>query len=256
LVLNSFHSPMTIPIKIECECGLRYAFEVEPVNGHVPTSVVCPSCGVDGTVAADAILAEILQRQSTSATTPTEAVTTEAAPVTAGAAAARAPLRVSLPPSHVPSAAAGSAGSGRDRRSGAGLLPGQTTRVQAQHEARAKMLWGEPPLQVLAYLLTQGFSREDASELVQEFLRERIRTIRLKGIKYTCTGAALLFFPAVAALSYWLSGHFPRSRAVGFLGALGILGAWFLFKGIGLVIWPGSDSGDAAEEVEPDSLFD
>src|SRR5271154_2454272 len=48
-----------IPIKIECGCGQRYAFDVEPVNGRMPSVVACPTCGVDGTHAAN----EILSRQ-------------------------------------------------------------------------------------------------------------------------------------------------------------------------------------------------
>lgn len=40
-------------IKIDCSCGIRYEFEVEPVNGQMPVSVQCPQCSVDGTSAAN-----------------------------------------------------------------------------------------------------------------------------------------------------------------------------------------------------------
>jgi hypothetical protein len=43
-------------IKIQCSCGTRYAFEVEPVNGWMPVRVKCPGCGVDGTDVANDIL--------------------------------------------------------------------------------------------------------------------------------------------------------------------------------------------------------
>ena len=36
-------------IKVQCECGTRFAFDVEPVNGRMPMRVNCPSCGADGT---------------------------------------------------------------------------------------------------------------------------------------------------------------------------------------------------------------
>ena len=39
-------------IRIECSCGTPYAFEVEPVGGRMPTTVQCPSCGVDGGIVA------------------------------------------------------------------------------------------------------------------------------------------------------------------------------------------------------------
>ena len=46
-----------IPIKIQCACGQRYAFEAEPVNGTMPHAVKCPVCGADGTAQANAIIA-------------------------------------------------------------------------------------------------------------------------------------------------------------------------------------------------------
>ena len=36
-------------IKIECGCGQRYAFDVEPHDGRMPHTVACPVCGADGT---------------------------------------------------------------------------------------------------------------------------------------------------------------------------------------------------------------
>ena len=53
-----------IPVKIECGCGQRYAFDVEPVNGRMPTPVVCPVCGMDGTAAANASIAHFVTAQA------------------------------------------------------------------------------------------------------------------------------------------------------------------------------------------------
>src|ERR1051325_10583837 len=36
-------------IKVQCSCGQRYAFEVEPVDGRMPVEILGPVCGVDGT---------------------------------------------------------------------------------------------------------------------------------------------------------------------------------------------------------------
>ncbi len=49
-----------IPVKIHCGCGQKYAFEVEPVNGRITFPVACPVCGVDGTPAANALIAQTL----------------------------------------------------------------------------------------------------------------------------------------------------------------------------------------------------
>jgi hypothetical protein len=49
-----------MPVKVQCSCGQRYEFEVEPVAGRMPTPVNCPSCGADGTDAANASIAQTL----------------------------------------------------------------------------------------------------------------------------------------------------------------------------------------------------
>jgi outer membrane protein assembly factor BamB len=48
-------------IKIECGCGTRFGFDVEPVNGAMPSQVACPSCGADGTEAANDIIRQQLE---------------------------------------------------------------------------------------------------------------------------------------------------------------------------------------------------
>lgn len=49
-----------IPVKVQCGCGQRYSFEVEPVNGRMSYAVACPICGADGTAAANEIIAHAL----------------------------------------------------------------------------------------------------------------------------------------------------------------------------------------------------
>ena len=45
-------------IKIECGCGTKYSFDVEPRDGQMPWTVQCPACHADGTGAANRIIAE------------------------------------------------------------------------------------------------------------------------------------------------------------------------------------------------------
>ena len=47
-------------IKIECSCGQRYKFDVEPENGEMPVPVACPACGRDGTPAANRLIQQAL----------------------------------------------------------------------------------------------------------------------------------------------------------------------------------------------------
>ncbi|MSU59428.1 MAG: hypothetical protein EXS35_14865 [Pedosphaera sp.] len=52
-----------ISVKLECACGQRYAFDVEPYKGGMPARVACPACCVDGTSAANAFIAQALAAQ-------------------------------------------------------------------------------------------------------------------------------------------------------------------------------------------------
>jgi hypothetical protein len=45
-------------LKLVCDCGQKYKFDVEPVNGRMPMKVNCPVCGTDGTDAANDILSQ------------------------------------------------------------------------------------------------------------------------------------------------------------------------------------------------------
>ena len=50
-------------LKVQCDCGQKYKFDVEPVNGRMPFTVACPICGADGTGKANAILRETIVHQ-------------------------------------------------------------------------------------------------------------------------------------------------------------------------------------------------
>src|ERR1700742_4040130 len=45
-------------VKIQCSCGSKYSFDVEPQNGRMPFAVHCPTCGLDGTDAANEMLGQ------------------------------------------------------------------------------------------------------------------------------------------------------------------------------------------------------
>jgi hypothetical protein len=47
-------------IKVQCGCGTKFAFEVEPKEGRMPCGVSCPNCGADATEAAN----QVIQQQS------------------------------------------------------------------------------------------------------------------------------------------------------------------------------------------------
>jgi hypothetical protein len=47
-------------IKVLCDCGQKFKFDVEPVNGQMPFAINCPVCNADATTAANAVIQEQL----------------------------------------------------------------------------------------------------------------------------------------------------------------------------------------------------
>jgi hypothetical protein len=68
-----------IPIKVLCGCGQKYSFEVEPINGRMPSTIACPVCGADGTAAANQIIAQTLASQPPPSLAPPPAMLRPAA---------------------------------------------------------------------------------------------------------------------------------------------------------------------------------
>jgi hypothetical protein len=82
-------------VKVECDCGQRYAFDVEPVHGRMPAPVACPVCGADGTAKANAILAKLAPPAPAPA--PIRMATAVPVAVAAAVPAMASPIPPSLP---------------------------------------------------------------------------------------------------------------------------------------------------------------
>lgn len=57
-------------LKVQCACGARYSFDVEPVAGRMPFAVKCPNCGADGTEAANHLIAQASAAAAPAESTP------------------------------------------------------------------------------------------------------------------------------------------------------------------------------------------
>lgn len=212
-----------IPVKIQCGCGQRYAFEVEAVGGRMPAAVACPVCGADGTAVANAVIARALAAQPTMA----------AAPV------AGAPVRVAVaaPPVLAPAAVP----------SGGPPRASQIDHTKAIDEARAKIFWGDPPEDVLKFLMMQGIGYEEASDLVRGMVNERASAVRGEGIRKLVIGAGLVCVPIVALIFFASVGVIPL-KLFALTVMVGLWGAWMLLKGTMMVLAPKSEPGDLADK--------
>ena len=67
-------------VKIQCDCGAKFKFEVEPWRGHLPVPIHCPQCGSDATNAAEAQLgaARETSRSTLRIVKPSQAISTNA----------------------------------------------------------------------------------------------------------------------------------------------------------------------------------
>jgi hypothetical protein len=218
-----------VPVKIECECGQNYAFDVEPVNSRMPTAVTCPSCGADGTAAANDYIAQQLQLA--------QPAPVAAATATAAVSAPTAPVRLGIAR---PQAQAGAA---------AGPLAlDDAGRAKVVQEARTKMMiGGDSTEQVVAFLKVKGFDPAEAMELARGFYQERASLVRTNGVKKMIVGLVLVAVPFVIWYLYKAAGHY-RIRRLFWAYGVGIFGGYLFVSGIIMILAPKSEKGAVVKE--------
>jgi hypothetical protein len=228
-------------IKVQCGCGQRYAFDVEPVEGRMPYAVNCPLCGADGTEAANELLAEspaYEPARAASVASPGVRLRESAGAPALHLAAAPA-MQTAVAHAHAQPAAAG--------RSPGRLLPGQLDRPRAESEARAKIFWGDPPDEVIKFLMRQNISGAEASELVRGMFDERAAAVRSNGIRKIVTGSGMVCVPIIAWFVFSGIGVIPL-KLFAVTVMVGLWGAWRVLKGTLMILSPRSESGDVADQ--------
>lgn len=214
-----------VPIKIECVCGQSYAFEIEPINGRMPHAIACPTCSADGTAAANSIITQTLP----------QAVPLAVPVATPVAAPARSGMRLVAA---IPSASAPAA------TSVSNILLKE--RSQVDHEAKAKIFWGDEPDSVVKFIMMHGVPYQEASEVVAGFVAERAAITRVSGIRKIVIGCCLVAVPIIAALVFMSIGFFPV-KIFGLTVAVGLYGGYLLLTGIMMLVAPKIETGDVSE---------
>jgi hypothetical protein len=218
-------------VKVECDCGQHYAFDAEPVNGQMGTNVACPVCGADGTPAANQIIARNLAPTPPPAPVPAP----DPAPAQSGSR-----LKVSahepIAPAALPPAV----------KVNSNLL-GMVSPEQAQKEAAAKISWGDPPADVVNYLMLQGFNVAEARDIVDELFQERMVTVRKNGIRKIIIGSGLICVPFIAWGIFAAIGIIML-KLMGLAIMVGLWGVWQVLNGTIALVAPKMESGDVAEQ--------
>jgi len=221
-------------IKIECGCGQRYAFDVEPVNGQMPYTIACPICGADGTSAANEVIAQTLQ--------PVAVAASPGGRTGIAYQVAEPAVRVVQPAVHVATPAAP-----RTAHTRSVLLPGQTDPTQVAHEARAKIFWGDPPQEVLKFLLINNVPRAEAMEIIRELTHERIVQMRKNGVIKIVSGTLMVCVPVAGWFIFNAAGIIPM-KLFAIMIMLGLWGAYRVLKGTFMVVAPKAQQGDVSEQ--------
>lgn len=84
-------------VKVVCDCGQKYKFDVEPVNGQMPVKVNCPVCHADGTAAANIILSRMVSGQQPVSVAPAPQSAATPPPPAAAAVPSSSALRIDRP---------------------------------------------------------------------------------------------------------------------------------------------------------------
>jgi len=192
-------------------------------------AVACPVCGVDGTSAANAAIAQSVPAEMAMASPPPMAVNRLAA---AAATPPPAP-HMNSAPSAAPRTPV--------------LLPGQVDRTTAEREARAKIFWGDSKDEVLKFLMRNGFTAAEASIHVNEMFLERCVNIRKNGFWKIIYGSLMACVP-VGAWFYFESIKILPIKIFALLIMVGLYGTYQAVKGTIMVIAPKSEPGDVASQ--------
>lgn len=110
-------------------------------------------------------------------------------------------------------------------------------------EARARVIWGEPPLNVRNFLISNGVSAAIAEGKIKEFDLERNRELRRMGLRNVLIGGTLF---GAAGVTLYLSFAIASAssgivRALAVAVMAGIYGLWKLVKGIVYLVRPQSE---------------
>ena len=95
--------------------------------------------------------------------------------------------------------------------------------------------------------MIQGFSHQEASDLVQKLFQERMAAVRSNGIRKIIIGIGLVFVPIIALVVFLAIGVIPL-KLFAITIMVGLYGLWLVINGILMAVAPKSERGDVADQ--------
>jgi hypothetical protein len=97
---------------------------------------------------------------------------------------------------------------------------------QLKVDARAEVIWGRKPKEIVTMLRGKGVSEKDALALIEELMTERATLIRADGIKKSVLGGLFTLAP----VAYYFFTVWMNDMSIKLFAALLVLGAYGLGK--------------------------
>ena len=121
-------------------------------------------------------------------------------------------------------------------------------RGQVEIEARAKTFWGDSREEVLKYVMMQGISAAEATELANGLFAERAQIIRGAGVKKIIIGIPLMILPVAFWIFCSVQYRFVPLKLWAITAMGGLYGMYCFFKGLIMFFSPNSEPGDCSEK--------
>ena len=121
---------------------------------------------------------------------------------------------------------------------------------QAKVEARAKIIWGDKPKQVIFFLRARGISLEDAIEITDEALAERAAEKRSAAVQKIIGGILLLTLPYFGNLLLQAFGTLSLISMLvfGLACAAALFGLYWIVSGFITIFFPKMDEPEMDED--------
>lgn len=113
-------------------------------------------------------------------------------------------------------------------------------------QARAKIIWGESPDMVLAFLKTEGMGDQQSTALIELLANERKQIIQAHGKRNLIFGSALICVPIISYLTFHSVRIVPL-KIFGTTVAIGAFGFWKASKGVFDLVRPDLQRGDLSD---------
>jgi len=106
-------------------------------------------------------------------------------------------------------------------------------------------MWGDDPVQVSNYLMSQGFSADEAKAMIGPMLMQRAAAVRKAGVGRMFVGTLMILL-GIFAFVMWAMGYL-MDKLMGAGVCIGLWGGWKFISGFIMFLSPKSEKGDVAD---------